>query len=139
MVERFGPPDAKWVVEAEMNQKIAEGWVDGAWTADENQGAEKAQSIPPPVYKGMAEKAKKQVVKKEKEKEKEKVEIPPITHLDILYQESAKPIITLPTDSYTIKKGIYRDIPVWILPNGKMFDMDSCGNPRTLLPNRYSV
>ena len=140
MVERFGPPDAKWVVEAEMNQKIAEGWVDGAWTADENQGAEKAQSIPPPVYKGMAEKAKKQGVKKEKEKEKEKETLPPpITHLDILYQESAKPIITLPTDSYTIKKGVYRDIPVWILPNGKMFDMDSAGNPRALLSSIYSV
>jgi hypothetical protein len=141
MVERFGPPPMEWVIAAEVNQKIAEGWVDGAW---KYQG--KAQSDDSGTEQGMesmqSEKGKKVQKKKAVTAVSAKQTVPtPLTTvapIEIMYKEAAKPIRTFETDSYTITKGVFRDIPVWILPNGKMYDMDPAGNPKTLLSERYA-
>ena len=144
MVERFGPPPMEWVMEAEINQKIAEGWVDGAWIAPASASAEakaakaaKAQSKVSYTDQGM-EKAEKGKKAKKPPAKKEAVPLTTIAPIEIKYKEAAKPIRTFPTDSYTITKGVFRDIPVWILPNGKMYDMDPAGNPRSLLVERYA-
>jgi hypothetical protein len=50
-----------------------------------------------------------------------------------MYKESDTPILKVATDSYTLEKGEYKGVPVWILPNGKRFDMDEKGEPRNLL------
>jgi hypothetical protein len=51
----------------------------------------------------------------------------------LMYKESDTPILKVATDSYTLEKGEYKGVPVWILPNGKRFDMDEKGEPRNLL------
>jgi hypothetical protein len=138
MVERFGPPPMEWVMAAEINQKIAEGWVDGAWKYED-----KAQSNHSTTEQGMekAEKVIKKVPKKGTAAAPAKappISLTTIAPVEIMYKEAAKPIRTFETDSYTITKGVFQDIPVWILPNGKMYDMDPAGNPKTLLEETYA-
>ena len=144
MVERFGPPPIEWVMAAEINQKIAEGWVDGAWKYED-----KAQSNNSSTEQVM-EKAVKKVPKKgtvaaaaparapKPAPAPVPISLTTIAPVEIMYKEAAKPIRTFETDSYTITKGVFRDIPVWILPNGKMYDMDPAGNPKTLLEETYA-
>ena len=76
--------------------------------------------------------------KKKPPAKKEAVPLTTVAPIEIKYREAAKPIRTFETDSYTITKGVFQDIPVWILPNGKMYDMDPAGNPKTLLSERYA-
>ena len=141
MVERFGPPPMEWVIAAEVNQKIAEGWVDGAWKyegkAQSNdsgteQVMEKAEKVHKVPKKGTARAPAAAPAKKPS------TPLTTVAPIEIMYREAAKPIRTFETDSYTIRKGVFRDIPVWILPNGKMYDMDPAGNPKTLLEERYA-
>uniref|UniRef100_A0A6C0L7W6 Uncharacterized protein n=1 Tax=viral metagenome TaxID=1070528 RepID=A0A6C0L7W6_9ZZZZ len=151
MVERFGPPPMEWVIAAEVNQKIAEGWVDGAWKyegkaqSDDSgteQGMQDMQDMELEKGKKLQKKRASTAMKASAPAPAPKQSVPtPLTTVapvEIMYREAAKPIRTFETDSYTITKGVFRDIPVWILPNGKMYDMDPAGNPKTLLSERYA-
>lgn len=75
---------------------------------------------------------------KQKQKAKPKVnpaEVVPLTKLfppkiTPVYKEVPKSIVTMPIDYRTIVKGVHNGVPVWVLPNGKMMDMDEQGEPR---------
>lgn len=155
MVERFGPPPMEWVIAAEVNQKIAEGWVDGAWkyegkaqsndstTEQDMQGmeSEKGKKVPkkgPKKGTGQATATAAATAPAPAPKQTVSTPLTTLAPVEIMYREAAKPIRTFATDSYTITKGVFQDIPVWILPNGKMYDMDPAGNPKTLLSERYA-
>jgi len=105
-VKRFGDPPALWISSAQQHQAIAEQWVDGS------VGIELACTL-----QEMPLKQTKLCPKK----------------ICMMYKESDKPIVTLPRDTYAITKGVVDGIPVWILPNGKLFDMDDQGEPRNLI------
>jgi hypothetical protein len=129
-VEKFGEPSAEWLALAKADQAAAEGWVEGGWTVesctrDKQEGS--TQVGMPPGQK-----------KKSKIKVKPERSVTPLTQifppkLPLLYKESEKDIESIPTDYYKIVKGVYNGIPVWILPNGKRFDMDEKGEPRNLI------
>jgi hypothetical protein len=132
-VEKFGEPSAEWLESAKADQLVAEEWIEGAWTV--SQGDKQAES----TQLGMPSGQKKQK-QKQKQTQKQTQETPmiPLTQifapkLPPLYKESEKPAETLPTEYYKIVKGEYNGIPVWILPNGKRFDMDDKGEPRNLI------
>lgn len=127
-VEKFGEPSAEWLASAKADQLVAEEWIEGAWKL--GQGDKQAESTLLGMPSGQ----------KQKQKQKQKQETPmiPLTHifppkLPPVYKESEKPVEALPTDYYKIVKGEYNGIPVWILPNGKRFDMDEKGEPRNLI------
>ena len=105
-VERFGEPPSDCINSAKEHQRIAEGWVEGS------VGIEPGSRIGEMPLK--------------------QTKLCP-TKICIVYKESDKPVLKLPTDTYVIKKEMYNGIPVWILPNGKRFDMDEHGEPRKLL------
>ena len=121
-VERFGEPSEEWVKSAKDAQKIAEEWVENAWTIDAVGAVAAVPGIEKnPVIQEMP--AKNRVLPKES---------------FIIYKETDDPVVHVETDRYTIRKGIFNTIPVWILPNGKMFTIDKNGEPETLLDELYS-
>lgn len=141
-VASSGEPPADWVLTAKALQAEAEEWVEGAWTMEGSPcGTESAEQAKPGEStedKEMAfASAKKKAKAKVKEKSK-KSESVPLTHLfppklPPLYEETNKPVRKMETDEWTLVKGEYNGVPVWILPNGKRFDMDEKGEPRNLI------
>ena len=123
-VERFGEPPEEWVASAKAQQAAAEQWVEGGWTVTAGEAVKPEERIQPKMPRA----------KKEK---------PPVTQsvgvlsallsLPPLYRVSDKPVLKVHTDYWTIVKGEHNGIPVWILPNGKRFDMDEKGEPRHLI------
>jgi len=121
-VQRFGEPSEEWVKAAKDAQKIAEEWVDNAWTIDSVPAVAPVIGIEKtPIIVQMP--VKNRVLPKES---------------FIIYKETDAPVVHVETDRYTIRKGIFNTIPVWILPNGKMFTIDKNGEPGTLLDELYS-
>lgn len=108
-VETYGEPPEEWIRSAKEQQAAAEAWVSDAWKVKLD---EKVSSRMP------AKPAKPTPFPKQ---------------AFLMYKESDKPILKVATDSYTLEKGEYKGVPVWILPNGKRFDMDEKGEPRNLL------
>lgn len=120
-VKKFGEPPLDWVLSAKKNQQIAENWIEGACTVE-------AQSISMNIDKEMNGRKKRAKMIAVNTVAKEA-----IFPSEVRYIESDKPILKVATDSYVIQKGEHNGVPVWILPNGKMFDMDAKGEPRNLI------
>jgi hypothetical protein len=116
-VAKFGDPPADWVESAKEQQRLADAWLEAKPTPRvDTMPAKKATDSSHSKEKVDAE-------PKAMQKPKEK----------LLYKESEKPAVKVITDSYTIKKEVYKGIPVWVLPNGVRFDMDEKGEPRNML------
>jgi len=127
-VEKHGKPPPEWIVEAASRQAEAEKWVEGGWILPEETGEAKP-----------GERTEVREMRK-KAKVKPKVERPitPLTQLfppklPPLYEETNKPAKKMETDEWTLVKGEYKGVAVWILPNGKRFDMDEKGEPKNLI------
>lgn len=123
-VEKYGEPPEEWVASAKAQQAAAEQWVEGGWSvaacADPVKPEERIEAKMPPKKKGSAP---TQAVKV----------LSALLALPPLYKVSDKPVLKVHTDYWTIVKGEHNGIPVWILPNGKRFDMDEKGEPRNLI------
>jgi hypothetical protein len=119
-VEKFGEPPEAWVASAKAQQAAAEKWVEGGWSV-------------------LPVKPDERIHPKMPRPKKAKSPAEPVTVLSALrafpplYQVSDKPAVKVHTDYWTIVKGEHNGIPVWILPNGKKFDMDEKGEPRNLI------
>jgi hypothetical protein len=114
-VEKYGEPPEEWIASAKEHQAVAEAWVSDAWTV---KLEETVSSRMPKTAKAKANPVKPNPFPKQ---------------AFLMYKESDTPILKVATDSYTLEKGEYNGVPVWILPNGKRFDMDEKGEPRNLL------
>ena len=131
-----GEPPADWVLTAKALQAEAEEWVEGAWTME--APAEQAKPGESTEDKEMASASTKTKAKAKLKAALKKSEPAPLTHLfppklPPLYEETNKPARKMETDEWTLVKGEYKGVPVWILPNGKRFDMDEKGEPRNLI------
>lgn len=120
-VERFGEPPEEWVASAKAQQAAAEHWVEEGWSVPVKHGERRESKMPPP------KKTKTAVTTQAVSVLSALVTLPP------LYQVSDKPVMKVHTDYWTIVKGEHNGIPVWILPNGKRFDMDEKGEPKNLI------
>jgi hypothetical protein len=154
-VERYGEPPDEWVESAKAQQEVAEQWVEDAWKIREPltkalpEALTKAlpEALPEALPSAVPSAVPTTQVKPEEstvsmKKPKGRPKNPPSfePHVfqekpSILFMESDKPIMKVSTDSWHIEKGVYKGIPVWILPNGKRFDMDEHGELRNLLPD----
>lgn len=131
-VEKFGEPSAEWLADAKVRQAAAEDWIEGAWKINEGDKQEESSQV---GDMGSASQ------KKQKQKQKQKpaqTEVLPLTKLfppkvTPLYKEIPKGITAISTDYLTIVKGVHNGVPVWVLPNGKMMDMDEQGEPRRFI------
>jgi len=127
-VEAHGEPPAEWVAEAARRQAEAEAWVEGAFKVKPGESTEDRDM-------GSGSSAKQKQKQKQKPNDKPKTEVQPLTKLfppkvNPVYKEVAKEIKTVTIDYRTIVKGVHNGVPVWILSNGKMMDMDEQGEPR---------
>ena len=134
-VESHGEPPAEWIAEAAARQVQAEKWVEGGWSCPLSSPTEQAK---PGERTEDREMGKQKAKAKQKAKPKLAAELTPLTQLfppklPLLYEETNKPVKKMETDEWTLLKGEYKGIPVWILPNGKQFDMDEKGEPRNLI------
>jgi len=125
-VEAYGEPPAEWIAEAIARQAEAEGWVEGAFKVKPSESTED---------RNMGSTSTSQKKLKEKAKPKPTPEILPLTKLfppkvTPLYKEVPKSVTTMCIDYRTIVKGVHNGKPVWVLPNGKMMDMDEQGEPK---------
>lgn len=133
-VQRYGEPPDDWVASAKAQQEIAEQWVEDAWKIR----GPMPQAMPTAVPTTQVKPEESTVNMKKPKGRKNPPSFEPHIFQEkpkptILFMESDKPIMKVPTDVWIIEKGIYKGIPVWILPNGKRFDMDEHGEPRNLL------
>ena len=132
-VEAHGEPALEWIAEASARQAEAEAWVEGAFkvkpsesTEDRDMGSASASA---------SSSQKKKTKQRANAKAKPTPEILPLTKLfppkvTPVYKEVSKSVTTMATDYLSIVKGIHNGVPVWVLPNGKMMDMDEQGEPR---------
>ena len=148
-VAAAGEPPADWVLTAKALQAEAEEWVEGAWTMEASTCTEYRARQPSltasteQAKPGESTEDKEMASASTKTKAKAKAalkksEPAPLTHLfppklPPLYEETNKPARKMETDEWTLVKGEYKGVPVWILPNGKRFDMDEKGEPRNLI------
>lgn len=124
---RFGDPPAAWIASAQQHQSIAEQWVDGSVCIEVvRTGIEVARTGIQLVRTGI------ELARTIQEMPLKQTKLCP-KKICMMYKESDKAVVTLPRDTYSITKGVVDGIPVWILPNGKLFDMDDQGEPRNLI------
>jgi hypothetical protein len=138
-VERYGQPPDEWVESAKAQQEVAEQWVEDAWKIRGPLPEALPEAVPSAVPTTQVKPEESTVnMKKPKGRPKNPPSFEPHIFQEkptILFMESDKPMMKVPTDVWIIEKGIYKGIPVWILPNGKRFDMDEHGELRNLLPD----
>lgn len=153
-MEAAGEPPADWVLTAKAQQAEAEEWVEGAWTMEASpcteyrarqpcgtastEQAKPGESTEEREMASAVTKAKAKTKTKAKAAAANKREQAPLTHLfppklPPLYEETNKPVRKMETDEWALVKGEYNGVAVWILPNGKRFDMDEKGEPRNLI------
>jgi hypothetical protein len=124
-----GDPDNEWLAAALESQRLAEEFCGpGAW---------KVQRPNARVLQ-MRACAKRTNVKAKAPlpKEKEKVVgtvLANFSPIKVLYEESIKEPVKMPTDSMKIRKEIFGEIAVWITENGLVFDCDTTGEPSELI------
>lgn len=149
-VAKHGDPmDEGWLETAQEAQEAAEEWCLAAghrpWRVQrpsegglEEMRVKKAKADKVAAAKRVASAAAQQEQREQREQKQQSLN-KFVVPIKVIYEESAKPPETLPTDTCEIWEEVVNDVAIWVAENGLVFEKcETTGEPGALLGRRVN-